>query len=60
MSGRIAEACPVYRKGLTNGEHRVATMLALAAVQADVTRDLGGLKFESEADWDEDDDDEAA
>jgi len=54
MSRRIREACPAYRNGLTNGERVLATSLALAAVQGDVTRALASLEYET-AYWDEDD-----
>jgi hypothetical protein len=40
MSRRIAEACPAYRQGLTNGERVVATLKALNLAALEVMRDL--------------------
>jgi hypothetical protein len=43
MNRRIAEACPAYHQGLTNGDRVVATLKALNLAALDVIRDLTSM-----------------
>jgi hypothetical protein len=50
---RIAEACPPYRMGLTNGENELATLKALNLAALKIIADMPSMKWGGEDDEDE-------
>jgi hypothetical protein len=57
MSLRISEACPAYKRGLTNSERVVATLKALHLVGPDLIADLTSMTREKTVaeEWGDDD-----
>jgi hypothetical protein len=43
MNRRISEACPAYRRGLTNGDRVLAALKALHLVGLDLIRDMASM-----------------
>jgi hypothetical protein len=58
LSRQIREACPTYKK-LTNIEHALARLRALAIVQADIIADIETMTWPDADDFDDADGDEA-
>jgi len=56
MQKHVAKNCPAYKKGLSNGEHLLATMRALSMVQLEVGVELADMTHTVDEDLHDDDD----